>query len=880
VYAIAIEPACSPRPNPSGGRRSKLEENNRMTNKMKNRQLWNAEPALWQLAQESTFRQPLPRHPQIAACFFGPASAPAVDLCTLKMRVSLWGPPDQLTLTLGKNDVWDRRRTWERPYPLGQVWAGAFAECNAGEPKDQKVQPGQEDMHYLHPQGGYHNPYPGGDAYPFPSPKPVGQAILLAPDFVGQPAPEAEIRCDDGTARVALHCGSARLEATVLTMMTRHLIAWRVRASGLQQPLALRLYRHRDVSETYVRKLPDYDYAADAAWNGPPEPPTSGAEGRFFWIRQRLPAEKTFPDGFEYVFVGLAPDTQPAIATIENQTGLGTRVDDSTLKTAFGGVTYAAENAAPGTAVTLTLSSGTVDQTMLLAIVTTAEAADPLAEAKRRLLDAEALGFDGLRKENAEWYREFYARREQGRIVVGDAGLTKARLPALMTSWRVPDNGSSQNWPTLPDPRRFEGDEVYPHMGHDNPWWHGSPCYNEIYETAFCVMNQNDRLEFYANLVGHWLEAARHNARDVFGLPGMFLAHGYHPPIKADAYTHCGTAWELCMEIPAQVMKPAWDIWDYGGDVAFLERRVYPALRDLADFYAAYVSKGEDGRYHVIPTVSAEHWGLTYRFARNRDSAAALSLFRWTLQRAAEAAELLGRDANRRQRWLDVAEKLAPYPTVETADGPVLTDVAAVNPIGVGYNFFGGAVPTLLADQIHLDSPPEEKALMLRTVLTVGGWRNRDVIHLLGAYPELRKGVPACLFVDAKPDEPLDTPEKLLAAVTEEPERLLNSRSGRIHLFPCVPTDATIGFREFQARGGFLVSAEMTGGQVRFVEITARRSTTCRLKNPWPGCRVAVRRVGGRGDVTVRSDCQFADGLVFMTEAGSVYRVVPADWAG
>ncbi len=26
---------------------------------------------------------------------------PAVDLCTLKMRVRLWGPPDRLTLTLG-----------------------------------------------------------------------------------------------------------------------------------------------------------------------------------------------------------------------------------------------------------------------------------------------------------------------------------------------------------------------------------------------------------------------------------------------------------------------------------------------------------------------------------------------------------------------------------------------------------------------------------------------------------------------------------------------------------------------------------------------------------------------------------------------------------
>jgi hypothetical protein len=415
---------------------------------------------------------------------------------------------------------------------------------------------------------------------------------------------------------------------------------------------------------------------------------------------------------------------------------------------------------------------------------------------------------------------------------------------------------------------------------HDNPWWHGAPCYNEIYETGVCVMNQNDRVAFYANLVEHWLPAARQNARDVFGLPGMFLAHGYHPPIKADAYTHCKSVWELCMEIPAQVLKPVWDIWDYGGDVAFLEHRVYLALRDLADFYAAYVSKGADGRYHVVPTLSAEHWGMTYRFAKNRDSAAALSLFRWTFQRAAEAAELLGCDTERRRRWLEVAEKLAPYPTAETPDGPVLTDVAGVNPVGVRYNFFGGAVPTLLADQIHLDSPPEDKELMLRTVLAVGGWRNRDVIHLLGAYPELRKGVPAAMFFDAKPDELLDTPEKLLAAVTEEPERLLNSRSGRIHLFPCVPPGATIAFRDFQARGGFRVSAGMVEGRVTHVEITARRSIPCRLKNPWPGMRVRVRQAGSGNEVAVRSDPQFADGLVFMAEAGAVYQLIHCREAG
>jgi hypothetical protein len=156
-------------------------------------------------------------------------------------------------------------------------------------------------------------------------------------------------------------------------------------------------------------------------------------------------------------------------------------------------------------------------------------------------------------------------------------------------------------------------------------------------------------------------------------------------------------------------------------------------------------------------------------------------------------------------------------------------------------------------------------------VQTVGGWRNRDVFHLLGAYPEMRKGAPAPMFLDATQDEPLDTPERLLAAVAEEPERLLNSRSGRIHLFPCVPPGATIAFRDFQARGGFHVSAEMVNGQVSGVAITARRSIPCRVKNPWPGRRVRVRRGNGGGEVAVHDDPQFADGLVFLAEANGTY---------
>jgi hypothetical protein len=63
----------------------------------------------------------------------------------------------------------------------------------------------------------------------------------------------------------------------------------------------------------------------------------------------------------------------------------------------------------------------------------------------------------------------------------------------------------------------------------------------------------------------------------------------------------------------------------------------------------------------------------------------------------------------------------------------------------------------------------------------------------------------------------------------------------------------------------------MVNGQVSGVAITARRSIPCRVKNPWPGRRVRVRRGNGGGEVAVHDDPQFADGLVFLAEANGTY---------
>ena len=103
------------------------------------------------------------------------------------------------------------------------------------------------------------------------------------------------------------------------------------------------------------------------------------------------------------------------------------------------------------------------------------------------------------------------------------------------------------------------------------------------------------------------------------------------------------------------------------------------------------------------------------------------------------------------------------------------------------------------------------------------------------------------------------------------PERFLNSRSGRIHLFPVVPKDSVIAFRNCLARGGFEVSAAKDAGGVICAVIKARRGGECRLMNPWPGQLFALTD-GGR-DIKHALDTANGECIVFTTEAGHEYEL-------
>lgn len=804
------------------------------------------------------------------------------------IKAAMWGPPEQMTLSLIKSDIFDRRIADPAILTIQDICEGAYSEANEGFLDVQASGNTRPKYGSLDPRGGRREPYAAFRAYPFPCQKPVGQIIVRNDDFIDYGPPETIQQCSNGLTRTTLAHGDASLQLEVLLSMKRTVIATRMQFEGLSKPLSFRLFRHRDQAHrmymnaegtefkpmqerqpVYQPRNSDqpteyYNYEADSEWNGPIAPPTSGSEGRFFWIQQSLPAEKTFPDGFHYVLMGLISGCETDVDCVSNEWGLGTLPYTDEGWT-FHEKDYEAIRQASGAAATVTLrTNGSGQTTLYTVIVTSNDTADMMNEAKRQLWKAEADGFEALLEENAEWYGALYDKREHGRVLYPGDTYYEKEITHLFNSWACKHSGGCQT-----DARKYEASASYAGIETDIQPWHSLPCYNEAFYTSMVVRSREDALSMWWQLVEHWLPAARQNAADVYGLPGMILVHGYLPPIKPDRYVHTNSNLELCLETGAQVLKVLWDMWDYAADEALMNRLLYPALRDLAIFYASYITKQEDGLFHIVPAVEAECWGIQPKFEYNRDTISAISMFRWTFRRAAELAEYLGKDHHLKTEWLHAAENLPPYPTFETEEGLIYAGVPGIKPRWSKgcHPWYIGVYPTTLADEIHLDSSTEEKEIMLRTARSVPAGHNRPVYVLLG---ECKDRLPT---VDGTHPRKIETYADLCRAINEDPERVINSRSGRIHLFPAVPDWAEISFRRFQARGGFWVSAARTASGVTLVEIEARRSSWCQIMNPWPGEGIMIVEINTGGPIEFQSDTSHQECIAFEAGKGKTYQL-------
>lgn len=754
-----------------------------------------------------------------AAFLTGPTT-PIERLYNEDLEISLWNGPQALTFSVAKNDVWDRRYFGDnkRVITLDDVRRVCFSGAKIGRSNTLGLANTAQAL------------YP---SYDFPCPKPVGQIIIRCPDL-REPAEYVAGKAADAAVVARASKGQARAATWSVLHRTGNLLIVRGECEGLTAPIQVQLYRHKDTSpqESSLVSIihyggdTGYDYRQDRPHNGPLPAPEAGAEGRVFWVRQRFHAEKTFPKGFECVMMALLDGPAYSVAADSHATGAGEQatlhpIDPQVYKRLPGWIRQKrmaiervnhAESGALATA-TLGLSARSFD--LLVAVVTTRDSDDPLAAAKKMLLDARAKGADAMMGESA---------------AASDSDVRGWRNSRVMHY-----NATSCTYA-------------------DSTPWHGDYHFNEGHFLSRIVEGKADTIEQRLLMFEDMVPALKRNAHEVFRAQGICFPL-VHYPIKHDRVVYGNVTWEFGIENTGLMLQPYWQIYQYTQDKEFLRTRAYPMMRAGADFYSSYVTEGDDGCYHVIPTVSQEHWGLRPEWRLNRDSVGALSFTKYHLTACIQASEILGVDAAERGKWRRIVERLAPYPTLQTKDGLVFCDVRDA-PKLLNYNITANLVMVLWAEDISLDSPPDLLEMARRSYRAIP---DREHSMRKGYLSRIR------LYLGML-DRPMLCPQG----------RVL-SWPGRIHLYAGVPKGFRVNdrFEGLLAVGGFEVSAMHFGEQVRRVRITSHAGRVCNLKNPWhPEAPHVVDRTSSE---TV-PHALAGDTVTFATDPGHTYAVLsPAE---
>jgi hypothetical protein len=335
-----------------------------------------------------------------------------------------------------------------------------------------------------------------------------------------------------------------------------------------------------------------------------------------------------------------------------------------------------------------------------------------------------------------------------------------------------------------------------------------------------------------------------------------------------------------------------WQRYQYTQDQAWLRDRAYPMLKGIAEFYRNFpnVKKDADGKYHINYVNNHEP------IMGARDTMEEISAMRGIFPVAIRASEILGVDAEMRPVWREFAENIAPLPTNETPEtldpcrpGDPVRWTAGLKPLLQGnprqfsdrilipafhYDLctsetedgemvkmanatfeaiyprgISGDTPMwvltstaiaaaylgrvndmkqLLLNQIHLVMPRLDRPGAGETRVM----RNRLVVEEGPGNTDAERLGRACQVLHTA----------LLQSVPAAPARDII-----IHVFPAWPKEWDAEYT-LLARGAFLVTSSMRGGEVEFVEVHSQAGGQCRLRNPWGEAKVTLYRDGRKAE--------------------------------
>jgi len=340
-----------------------------------------------------------------------------------------------------------------------------------------------------------------------------------------------------------------------------------------------------------------------------------------------------------------------------------------------------------------------------------------------------------------------------------------------------------------------------------------------------------------------------------------------------------GTQWILSSGVRYALMM--WDRYRYALDETFLREKAYPVIRDCADFYASYGKLGEDGRYHVTPTISWEEPPV------GSDAHPDCAAWRAILPAAIQAAELLGADEGRIAVWRDRLAKAPPFPVqdglfsiVTRTDGtpeptshyqwqlPNLSGVFPYGVIGIDSDpkLRNLGEDTFRRYRYNADAGHEFLPVIAARLGKPEWWRGA-MFRYLQYFQVFDQGLFNYYNIHGSKDKDCGNHESLHpylegsgVMATGTNEMLLQSYDGTIRVFPAVPERWSARFI-LRAAGSFMVASEHRGREgVPYIVVqpVGGSKRICRVIIPWEGragltengSKVRLKQRDGRAEFT------------------------------